>query len=261
MSYRKKHIKNKIHKITPKKSISKRPIFWFFSLFLVLVIIAAYFYLFFSGFQIKNIIISGNKKVLSKDIENLVTVEINKKFTKSIFLTNPPELQKVILNAFPIIESVIIEKQLPQNINLKIEERKPVAVYCSPCFLIDKNGVIFEETQDTSQNMLVLKQSINNTEPFLGESVIEKNIMNVILKIEKNLKENFQINIKEAFLSNPLRLDIITSENWKIFFNLEADTDLQIIKLSTLLKDEVTQTKREGLQYIDLRFKDKAYFK
>ncbi|GEM_PF-314530 len=287
MSYRKKYIKSKIHKIKPKKSIFKKPIFLIAILVLVIISAALYFLFFFYGFQVKNIVISGNEKIQLKDIDNLVSNNINKKIvafgswsitSKSIFLTNPSELQRIILKTFPTIETATIERQLPQNVNLKIEERKPFAVFCQTetvvapasaeasagkrrCFFIDRNGVVFEELQNIPQDMPILKQSIDVPEIFSGENVIEKNIMDVISKIEKNLKDNFQINVKEAFLTSPLRLDIKTNENWQIYFDLNSDTDLQIIKLNSLLKNEISQTSRANLQYIDLRFKDRAYYK
>ena len=76
MSYRKKHIKNKIHKIKPKKPVLKTPIFWIFILFLIAVFTALYFVLFYSGFQVENIIISGNVKLegekMSKSKGNVI---------------------------------------------------------------------------------------------------------------------------------------------------------------------------------------------
>jgi len=275
MSYRKKHIKNKIHKITRKKPTFKNSIFWISVLLVILVFASLYFLLFFSGCQVENIIIFGNEKIKTTDIKNLVSKNIAKKIisigilnieSKSIFLTNPPELQKMILNTFPIIESVTIEKKFPQSINLKISERKPVAVFCQPdqngkCFFIDKNGVIFEELQNIPQNIAIIKQLLNNNEVFTGENIIGKNIMDLISKIEAVLRDNFQINITEALVADPIRLDVKTSENWQIYFNLNSNTDLQIIKLNSLLKDEISKTSRASLQYIDLRFGDRAYYK
>ena len=270
MSYRKKHIKNKIHKIKPKKPVLKTPIFWIFILFLIAVFTALYFVLFYSGFQVENIIISGNEKIQSKDIEKIVFDNINKKITKSIFLTNPPELQQLILKSFPLIETVIAERRLPQAVTIKIRERKPFAVFCPSTasgqasdqrFLIDKNGVIFGELQNLPQDMLIIKQALNNKEVFTGENVIEKNIMDMISKVETSLRDNFQVDIAEALVSDPARLDIKTSENWQIYFNLNSNTDLQIIKLNSLLRDEISATSRASLQYIDLRFGDRAYYK
>ena len=115
MSYRKKHIKNKIHRIKPKKSIFKK--LWFWIVFLVLLIILSVLYLvfFYSGFQLKNIVISGNQKVSNKDIESLVFNDVNNKILgiidyKSIFLINNDKINKDILEKFPVIEKITINK-------------------------------------------------------------------------------------------------------------------------------------------------------
>jgi len=298
MSYRKKHIKNKIHKITPKKSILRRPIFWI--IFFVAVVFSAgvYFSIFFSGVQIKSILISGDGAIQTKDIENIISGNIENNFfniggwsitSKSIFLVNPQKLQQLILNNFPTIQSAIVERQLPQNLSIRIEGKKPVAVFCrqitatvstastensapaeavtesatvkEECFFIDKIGVIFKEAQNVLQDMPILRQLSDSKETYIGENVIGKDVMNVILKIEKNLKDNFQINVMDALITSPLRLDIKTNERWQIYFDLGTDTDLQITKLNALLKDEAFQTNRASLQYVDLRFKDRAYYK
>ena len=72
MSYRKVHVKSKVNRIKPKKSIFKNRWFWLVILFLVLIFLCVYFFLFCSGVQVKNIIISGNQKIQNQDIENLV---------------------------------------------------------------------------------------------------------------------------------------------------------------------------------------------
>ena len=61
-------------------------------------------------------------------------------------------------------------------------------------------------------------------------------------------------------ISTPFRLNIETSENWEIYFNLDSETDLQIAKMNLLLKDEIPVSVRKTLQYINLRF-NRAYYK
>lgn len=272
MSYRRKHIKNKIQKIKPRKSIFKRPIFWRTVLFLVLVFVSFYFFVFFDKFQIQKIIISGNEKISSEKIENAVKNNINKKFisflnwnvlSKSIFLVNKDKLNKEILEKFPIIEKVRTDKKLPQTLILGIMERKPVGVFCDKeCFLIDVNGIIFEPLSVIPENLPIVRQISEQSQVLVGEDVIGRNIMDFISKIKKNLKDNFQIDIKEALVASPLRMDIKTSENWQIYFNLDPDSDmnLQITKLNLLLSGQISPEARSNLQYIDLRF-DRAYYK
>jgi len=267
MSYRKKHIKSKIHKIRPKKSILKRPWFWIILLLLIIISSACYLLLFYSGIQVKNIIILGNQKVAASDIENLVSSDINNKIlglfdSRSIFLINSDKLNKEILGKFPIIQSVKINKNLPQTLILNIAERKPVGVYCqnnNQCFSIDENGIIFEQSSASSDNLTIEKTS-ENSQASLGQMAVAKNVIDLILKVDKNLKDNFQTDIKTAMIASSERLNIETNENWQIYFDLNPDSDInsQLIKLNLLLTNGISADSRKNLRYIDLRPKDRA---
>ena len=129
-------------------------------------------------------------------------------------------------------------------------------------FYIAESGVVFEKLQGFEQNMTAIRQLINSADAIIGKEAVEKNIMKAISSIKKSLNDKFQIDIREAFISNPLRLDIKTGENWQIYFNLRPDSDinLQITKLNLLLTGEISQEARKNLEYIDLRF-DRAYYK
>ncbi len=284
MSYRRKHIKPKIKRLKRRKKLIKRPWFWIVLAVLVISGILFYFMLFFSKFQVKNIEISGNEKINKGDIEDLTWLNINKKLlnnglinisTKSIFIVNSKKVIKGILAEFPAIEEVKLQKKLPRNIVLKIRERQPFSAFCSDyvgnarssinqdqiteeCFVLDINGVIFDELQSIPQNMTVIKEKLNG-KAFLGQNIIEKNIIGIIYNVEKNLKDNFQIGVKEVLISDPLIFK--TSENWEIYFDPKSDINLQITKMNILLKDEIPESVRKNMQYIYLQYKDRAYYK
>lgn len=286
MSYRRKHIKTKIYKLKkPKKSIIKRPIFWISFVSLIIILSFLYIFVFSSVFQVKNIEVSGNEKIQNKDIQNFAFARMGQKIVSmgslhlesgSIFLVNYKKLNKEILNSFPVIESIKISKKPPQTLTIEITERKPLGAFCgfsvvvaendpSPakeeCFLIDQNGIIFESLSEVSENMIIVRKPLDLKQMLTGEKVVAENIMGIISKIERNLKDNLQINIEEAIISNPLRLDIKTNENWQIYFDLDSDVDMQITKMNLLLNNEISTDARKNLKYIDLRFKDKAYYK
>jgi len=274
MSYRRKHIKNKILKTRPKKSVFKMPIFWISLVVLALLFVGAYFLLFYPDLQVRNITINGNEKVNTEEVQNIISNNVNKKlvgfgqwgiYSKSIFLVNSEEIQKQILNSYPVIKSAIINKKLPQDLTAQIEERKQVAVFSqnNKYFYIDDSGVIFEELPNISENTFIVRQNLDTNNAFVGETVIQEKIMKAISEIEKTLKDNFQINLTEALISTPIRLDIKTGENWQIYFNIDSDSDikLQLTKLNLLLKEQISQETRQKLEYVDLRFKDRAYYK
>jgi len=288
-SFRKKHIKSKIHKIKPKKSIFKRLWFWIVLLFLIVIFSAFYFFLFYSGIQIKNIVISGNQKIASKDIENLISDNINNKIlgigswevnSKSIFLINSEKLKREILNKFPLIESVKIDKIFMQTLIFEINERVAIAVLCPSldktielevtlegeysengnCYFIDAGGIIFEPVNEIPQDMVIVRQETNDAQISVGKKAVQQNIIDLVSKVEKSLKDNFQINLKTAIVISPVRLNIETKENWQIYFDLnpDADTNSQITKLNLLFSNGISADDRKNLRYIDLRPKDRA---
>ena len=273
MSYRRKHIKPKLKK---KKKFYQQPLFFIFIVFL-LVVIALYFILFFSKFQISAIDISGNENIESQDIENLAWLNINRKLfslgpimieTKSIFTVDSKALVKNILDTFPSIQEVKIQKKLPNSITLTIQERKPFAVFCPPaqagqndkeCFFLDESGVIFDELENIPQDMFVVRKEASNQEIFSGENIINKDTISMISKIEKELENNFQVGVKEVLISDSLVFT--TSENWKIYFDPASDINSQITKMNVLLNDEIPPNIRKNLQYIYLQYKGRAYYK
>ena len=280
-SYRKSHVKNKIHKIKPKKSILRKLWFWLLILFFIIVFSIIYLLVFYPGIQIKNVVVSGNGEIktqdlqgiiLSNDVTGLVKFWDINIISKSIFLINTNQLGKAILDKFPLIEKVTVNKQFPQTITLGITERKPVGVYCNnaadsqQCFLIDQNGVIYEGIDLNLLNIdyPVVRQTLQDNNLYTGENVLQQNVIGAISQIQKDLQDNFKINIKDALITSPVRLNVTTDEGWQIYFNLSGDPDIssQITKLNLLLNGtSITPDVRKTLQYIDLRFKDMASYK
>lgn len=262
MSYRKRHVKNKVYRMRPKKRFYKNPAFWIIFFVILFLFAGAYLILFSPVFQVKNIFISGNEKTAAKGIRDFVYTNINTVFSKSIFLVDSDDLQKKILERFPVIEKIAVNKNLPHTILLSVSERKPVGIFCaSECFLIDQNGVAFEPAIGSFENFSVVRTTVENGEVFIGKKVAEKNIIFAILQIEKNLLENFNIDLKEALISSPSRIEVKTGEGWQIYFNSDSDISTQTAKLNALLNSDVFERGRKNLLYIDLRFEGKAYYK
>lgn len=278
VSYRKKHVKSKISRIKPRKPLFLRLWFWMIILAVIILGLVVYFCIFFQGLQVKNIIISGNQKVQTYDIESLTYENITLKLvnlsflkvsTKSILTIKSQKISQDILDKFSVIESVEVRKKFPQTIILEIIERKPIGAYCPPqdeeqnCFLVDKNGVAYEQLDGTPHGLSIVRQAWGLGHIFVGEEIINKNIALRISEIQKTLSEKFQLNLVEAFATSPLRMDVTTSENWRIFFDMDTDYDIsiQLIKLDLLLSQEISAEERPNLEYIDLRFKDRAFYR
>jgi cell division septal protein FtsQ len=268
-NYRKNSIKSKIHRVKPKKSIFKMIWFWIAVLTFIIIFAGLYFFFFFPDIQVKNISVSGNQKVNAEELKNLVSDNTNNKIlglvdSRSIFLASNKKISKKVLDKFPEIEKTTINKSFPQTLKINIVERKPIGVFCSSengnCFFIDANGIIFEPVAEPSADSIIVRQNVNNSQVAMGKRVVERNIMDLISRVKKDLKDNFQIGLKTATVASDTRLNMVTSENWQIYFDISANSDVesQIKKIDLLLKGEIPQEKRKNLRYINLMPKDRA---
>ncbi len=275
MSYRKKHIHPKIKNLRKKKSIFKMPWFWY-SLLTVIVIGAMVYVVFFmSALQVNYIVVSGNQKVATGDIENVVNNTINKKilplgsmslYSKSIFLVNTNAIASNISHTFADVETVTVTRQLPQTITITVKERVPVAIYCQTqttavnnCFFIDKHGVIFTPQTTAQANMITFFIPSDGTPLSAGQNVVDNNIVSAVKKIQQLLKNEFSVDV--VSINNLYPLTIKTSEGWSVYFDINSNIDAQITKMETLLKNQISQSARKKLQYIYLQYKDRAYYK
>jgi len=254
----------KPYRIKKKKSIFGNRFFWLG--ILILVIFSGIFYLicFHSFFQIKEIKISGNQKVLIEEIQKIIEEKINQKIlffnSKSIFLANFGEIKKEILKNFPLVDEINLKRKFPNTILVQVKERKPIAIFnqADKNFFIDKEGIIFERLLEVDPKMLKIKNLILTADLELGEKVMEKEQLIPILEIESKLRKDLKILSQEISIVSEERLDIKTSESWEIYFNLKENLNWQITKLGLVLENRIPPEKRRNLEYIDLRF-EKVY--
>lgn len=255
----------KPYQVKRKKSILKNRFFWLAFLILVIIGIITYFAIFASIFHIKEIQISGNQKVQREDLEGFIWSEVERKIlifsTKSIFLANLQEIKKNLLETFPKISQINLKRKFSDILIVRIQEREPLFVFCknsSPCFYLDKEGVIFEEVSGNGEQFLIIKD-VRSQEARLGKKVIEEKLLGDIRKIVLELRET-EIFIEEFTLFEE-KIEVKTLQDFEVYFNQKEDISSQIQNLSLVLEEEIPTENRANLEYIDLRFGNRVYYK
>ena len=207
------------------------------------------YFLFFSGiFQIENIMVSGNGKVSQEKIESLVA-------DNNIFLVDTGKITKDILNNFPQLAKAEVRRGFPNALSIVVAERASLAQWCqdNKCFLVDGEGVIFEEVFAPEEAERLIK--------IAGErELLNKEKIAQILDIQVKLRKTAGVTTTKAFIVSGERLNIGVSEGWEIYFNTENSLDWQIQELSLVLDRQISPEKRRKLEYVDLRF-SRVYYK
>ncbi|HEY1037312.1 MAG TPA: hypothetical protein VGE62_01895 [Candidatus Paceibacterota bacterium] len=100
--------------------------------------------------QIRKVVVVGNETVPGDEIERVSNVILDASymgvFPKRNSLIFPKDqLSKALVDTFPKIESLDMETESFNYLNVRIKERAPFAEWCSAleCYLVDENAYIF----------------------------------------------------------------------------------------------------------------------
>lgn len=265
MKYRpvRKRLQSRRQGILIKKKINKILIVSF--LITVILSIIAYNILFSPFFQIKKVSVHGNKKIASRELNKIIYPKLVQNFiffkTKSIFLVPLNKIKDSLLDNYPILANVELKRNWPDEIEVDISEREAKAIWCQEdsCFLIDKEGIIFEKAK-IPLDRLVIKTQSDDKNVALGTKVLLPEELEQIISLAAALKKETKIDSLSAELF-PERVNILTKEGWSIYFNFPIkDVDYQLTRLKVVLQEEIQAENRAKLEYIDLRF-SKVYYR
>lgn len=266
---RRRNYKSK-RRLKKRRSILKSRLFLGFLLGLILVCSTFYLLFFSKVFKIQEIRVIAPSGTPHIEIRTLLEKELQKKSLwvlpkASLFLAQCRKAEDKILKEYPEVKEVNLKRRFPRSLILEIKKREAIGILCyftkDPCFLIDKESIIFKEIKrENKQEGLITIFSEQEGSRKLGEQVFPEEKMNQILEIHNELKGNLGLNGQSFTIGKGGLLTVKTAQGWEIYFNLESDIRLALTKLILLLEKELPPDKRKNLQYIDLRF-TKVYYK
>ncbi len=269
----------KPNSVKRKTSIIKSKFFWIGILGLISISLISYYLFFSETFQIKSIIILGNQKIAKEDILKIIEDEFSKNnilsLNENIFLANIGAAEKNIFKVFPQIVEIKSSKDFPDTLSFNITERVQVAWFCKVsrllnsegeqesierCFLLDKDGVIFEEVSSSELRLVKIKNPNSDIQLELGQKMIESETLSMSLDILLGI-ETLGVPVEEVLVLSEERINVKTSQGWKIYLNPRKDLEWQFRKLKADLDEFIPLEKRKDLEYIELRFGNLAPFK
>lgn len=191
---------------------------------------------------------------------------------ENIFLYPRAGIEKSISEYFPRIRTAQISREglLAQAITVTIAERQPIALWCSgdissfrgltDCYFMDNGGFVFAPVATSAlDSYLVFGGSLSARSSPIGQTFLPAHISGV-LELQALLKkagyapvgiyaeneQDFSIQFKEGFTLRAL-------------FDSDANTLVQDLQLA--FSSDSLKGKENRLEYIDLRFGNRLYYK
>ncbi|NQU83952.1 MAG: hypothetical protein HQ536_04545 [Parcubacteria group bacterium] len=202
------------------------------------------------------------------------------------------------LNAMFLLNELKIEKQFPDKLIIKAKEKSDALVLIADnnAFFVDKNGLVVDLVPELFKTYsldeeglatttidhlsviptkLELSDEITRKMPVVSvqdvkevnirDKALSKELVDLVLKVYENLLNKLGVSIEllkieEVEDIEEAKLTITTKDGWEIYFSINEPIDNQLENLKVILQEKVGD-ERNLLDYIDLRFGDKVYFK
>ena len=222
-----------------------------------------------SKFRIQKISVKTDSSVLNAEkLSARISNYMDRKYfgifpADNIFLFSKEKAEKAILDDFLRVKEIYMNKDFPNTISLEVKERKPEALLCygDECGFLDETGFVFEKAAVFSGAIFAkFKDSRTNTAKIsIGEQFLNPDEFRNIVYF-KNFAADEGIIISEIEIKNEEIYKFFVSGGWFILLNENNNSKKAFENLKTSLKEKIGK-KRENLEYIDLRFGNKVFYK
>ncbi len=225
--------------------------------FVVVFIYLLYFFLFSNYFKIDNVIIEGNTRINTIDIENIAKNALSKRRflifkNNNYFLFSPSTIIKE-LTKNNVLEELIIKRRYFSTIFIYIKEKETKAVYLinDNYELIDKEGVVISKVDKEDKEVKNIEKILIREIP----KIIIENQAEIDEQLKNAVKDNpiYQNTSSTVFVSEMIDDKLIIKEVPRIQ-EIKKDVYPEVPDLgkTIFLKENI-----EKIFYIDESFQNK----
>ena len=221
-------------------------------------------------FSINTISVNGAKELSNDAVKNFIDQKLgtstNAFFSpRNMFVYPKMAIEKGLSSAFPRVASVNISRAslLAQAIRVEISERAPYARWCTEthdCYLLDKDGFLFapDDVMNSPESTYLFSGGIASSSP-IGETFLPGNFKNVVGLLDALKSAEFHP--QGARVVDDQDYEVPLSEGFFLKVSVGEDPDMVSKNLALVLASETLRGKESALQYIDLRFGNRVYYK
>lgn len=254
-----------------------------FCVLLFIGIVIAFFNL--SKFRIRQISIEGaiglDQEQLKGEALNFLKGKYLKLFPyDNIFILPEMKLTADLLETFPLLKEIAVRRDFPQKIFITVEERKAEVLWCSgsdsasipasststlnslpkeSCAFVDDSGFIFQSAPNFS-GAIFLKFFDEREQPSgVGKMMTDSGEFQKLTSFAGLLKEK-GFDVSKIILKDAGTYEVHLKESWYILLNDKNEPNQTFGNLE-LVFDQDIKEKRPKLDYIDLRFGKKVFYR
>lgn len=245
--------------------------------FFVLTLIGGFLYIVrLPSLQVTAVSISGNSLVETQDLYDAVERELAHSYgwlvpKRNIFFIPEESIQASVLSQFPRVNSATLEFTTWSSLTLTVEERVPQAMWCGEnrlgegstptCYFLDAQGFVYAPAPTfTGEVYLRFYGPLEAGEP-VGQSFLTPAFFHSLLTFTNAVGAS-NVAIVEFALIDEEDAEVYLEDGTKILIDPSEDLERVLDNLLSVLHSDALRDRPQlKLEYLDLRFGNKVYYK
>lgn len=224
----------------------------------------------YEKFQIKEIEVVGNKYVESPHVVDFVksvsAESYFKIFSKNNILFLPREHIISELEKELTIDRVVIKSESLAKIKIEIYEHEPWAIWCNTeknvkdCSFVNNDGLAFMKSSEiVVQDLIQLSGEVSGD--ILGKNYVTPELFDKFVIIS-DLLTKINVAISQISTTDYETFILHTKNGPQLFIDKNDDPVEVVNNLKTTIEQEsIHDIQFKNIEYVDLRFDGKAYYK
>ncbi|MBI4132914.1 MAG: FtsQ-type POTRA domain-containing protein [Candidatus Sungbacteria bacterium] len=224
-------------------------------------------------FQIQQIEIRSAEIIPAAEVESAIRREITGQEwlilpRDNFFLVSSDRLERAVREQFSSVETVSVGRHFPNRLTVEVRERMLWGLYCrrenlaSPpdsCLYLDTHGIAYEDVSDIQGWLLPVVYAPEAK--VLGEEVASPAAIEFYEGAKRSLRGVGAEMLWVSFsTSSPVEARLGLAEGWSILVTASRPVEEWTRVLAVVLEKEISN-RRSELEYVDLRFGNKVFFK
>jgi len=228
-------------------------------LFFLIIILVLYLLFFSSVFKVKNVEIKGDNLIEGEKVKKLVEFALGNE--NNILLFDDSSLEDTIKENFSLIQSLTIQKGLPDTLRILIIEKNPVVFWeaSGKRYYVDSSGFAYMEARADAKDAIITVYDQQNLPVEPGQRVVSKNFISFLEQVKTNFKKITGLNYDRfEVYETTFDLVVLTKNGFKVFFDTNRSPEEGLDDLRRVILHLQGKKPKE---YIDLRVEGWAYYK
>jgi len=232
----------------------------------IVTIVLIFIFLISPYFKIKKIDIVGIQSIKEEHLQQIIDFEMNKGTIfrhNNIFLFNKANLERNIAENY-LLESLEIKKQFyPAQIQIVLAEKVSALAFLTPdnCFNIDLLGFIIEKCNQLSHEFIQIRDEKSENKK-IGDHVLTQDDVRYIIQLNESLEsQGIGVRTFKVVSNNSSDIRVLTEKGYEIYFNQKMTIEEQLVRFNVLVREEIGPDNMDKVNYIDLRFGEKIFYR